>query len=167
MKILAKNLKGTAYPTGGARISFDCSTKAKQAIEGLKTGEYVLTVERVRNARTINQNAMLWALIGEICETENGARRSEDEEQIYANILRDAGVACTWLQCIPEAIKELKQFYRIVEPVEKRGKAVMCKCYKGLSGMDTVQASKVIEAAMNYAEMVGIDTEAYMKGIEE
>ena len=33
--------------------------------------------------------------------------------------------------------------------------------------MDTVQASKVIETAISYAEMVGIDTEAYMKGIEE
>lgn len=166
MKIIAKALKGTVYPTGGARLSFDCSLKAKQAIESLKQGEYVVTIERVRNSRTLNQNALLWALIGEICELENGNRNTEDEEQIYKNILIRAGTACTYIQCIPEAIKELRAFYRVVEPVERRNNSVMVKCYKGMSAMDTAQASKVIDAALQYADLVGLDTEPIRKEIE-
>lgn len=166
MKIIAKDLKGTVYPTGGAQLSFDCSLKAKQAVESLIQGEYVLTIERVRNSRTLNQNALLWALIGEICETENGNRNTEDEEQIYKNILLRAGMACTYIQCIPDAIKELRGFYRIVEPVERRNNSVVVKCYKGVSQMDTAQASRVIESALQYAELVGIDPDPIRKEIE-
>ena len=165
MKILAKELK-CSVQIARAQISFDCSPKAKQTLERLKQGEYVVTIEKARNTRTLNQNAFIWAIIGEICEVENGARRTEDEERIYTHILTDAGAACTYLQCIPEAIKELKQYYRVVEPVERRGNSVICKCYKGISDMDTAQASKVVEAAQKYAEMVGIDTDAYERIIE-
>lgn len=167
MKIVAKNLTGTVYQTGGVRLSFDCSYKAKQAVESLKEGEYVLTIERVRNSRTLNQNALIWAVIGDICELENGNRNTADEEQIYKNILLDAGTACTYIQCIPDAIKELRQFYRIVEPVERRNNSVLVKCYKGLSQMDTAQAAQVIESVLKYAEMIGLDTEPIRKEIYE
>lgn len=166
MKILARDAQIILYRTGGVSISFDCSVRAKEALEELKNGDYVISIEKASGKRTLNQNALLWQLIGEIDRKQNGRRTTEEDEAIYEKILSAAGVHAEYLQGLPEMQKRLKEFFRVVEIVETRGRSVMFKCLIGVSSMNKEEMSQVIECALDYAEKVGIDRDAWRKEFE-
>ena len=156
MKLLAKDLMTVVYPTGGVGLSFDATIQAKEELMKLKRGDYLIEIKKPSNKRSLNQNAYLWELIGQIDMKENGNRA--DDETIYANILEMAGAKSEYFQCLPEAVDKLKEVFRVVKIVENRGKTVMVQCFLGTSQMDTKEMSKVIDTTLDYAARVGIDS---------
>lgn len=162
MKFIAKNLKTTAYITGGIGLAFDTSIGVKEELSSLKQGDYVLSIEKVKNARSLQQNAYLWELIGQIDLKENGNRTNT--EQIYLNILTKAGAKVEFLQGLPEVKPLLEQFFRVVKEVDRRTndkgvETVVYQCYIGTSKMNTEEMARVIDVAIEYASQLGIDSE--------
>lgn len=167
MKFIAKNTLISMYPTGGISLTFDCSISAKEKLQELKQGDYVVTIEKLTNKRSLNQNSLLWKLIGEINEEINGVRSTAEDENIYCQVLQMASVKCDYFQCLPETVQRLKELYRVVEVYERSSQSVFCKCYIGISQMDTIQASAVIDQALRYADEVGINTDYYRKELND
>lgn len=136
-------------------------------MEKLEQGEYVLTIEKPKKKRSLNQNAMLWALVGEIDMQINGNRT--DDEDLYCQIIEMAGATAEYYECIPQAVDTLKKVFRVVKVVQYMENDIgvqlaVCKCYPGTSVMSTAEMSAVIDAALSYAEDVGIDSK-YWKNL--
>ena len=165
MRILAKDLKVTLYPTGGIGMAFDCITSAKEAVLGVKRGDYELIIRKPQKARTLNQNALLWELCGNISEKISGSHA--DAENVYCQVLLRAAAKVEYLAAVPEAEETLRRVFRAVRTIGKRavnGKELnVYQCFIGSSQMTTEEMANVIDAALEYAAAVGIDTD-YWKG---
>ncbi len=142
------------------------SIRALESAMGLKDITYEVTINKPHSQRSLHQNALLWKLIGEINKTINGTRKTEDDEEIYCQILEMAGADVQYMQVVYDGLELLRRAFRVVRVVEYRqGKnnALMAivKVYKGTSIMSKDEMCDVIEQALVYANAVGIDTETW------
>lgn len=170
MLISAKNLK-TSVTESKATISFECSWRAKAAIETLKSGDYEISITKKSNKRTNAQNRYLWELLGQISMKENG--NTSDDFNIYCQLIEESGVKSEYMLVMAEEdiVSRLKRVYRVVKILENReynGRAMwMLKCYYGSSKLDTKEMGLLIDKTIERAEMVGIDTEPWRERFYE
>lgn len=172
MKLLAKDMHVIIYYNGAVSLTFNCGLEIREELQELTEGDYIVTVEKVGKKRSLNQNALLWELIGQIGMRENGSRAND--AQIYVNILKAAGV-----KVIPVTIPEeefdrfcrtsdYRGIDRVYEFTNRQGKPfVTCYCYVGSSHMDTAEMNAVISKAIEYANEIGIDTDAYERSLRD
>lgn len=170
MLMSAKALR-TSVTDGRCSISFECSWRAKAALEKLKSGDYEISITKKSKKRTNAQNRYLWELIGQISMKENGS--TADDFNIYCQLIEESGAKCEYFIVPAEdaVIVRLKKVYRAVKILENRmynGKAVwVVKCYYGSSKLDTKEMALLIDKTIERAEMDGIDTEPWRERLYE
>ena len=156
------------------------SEGAVKSVSEIAQGNYLVDMKKPRNERSLSQNALMWELIGQIDIKENGRRTKHDDEQIYINVLKMAGVKFYSVELDKGAVDRFKELtadtFRAYEIVREYvdwvngGDTVLIHCFIGSSRMDTKEMSKVIDATLEYAKQVGIDTaywELQMRGLSE
>lgn len=169
IKIYGKYQRRAVNDSGELEITFTVpGYQSKRETDKLEKGQdYNLQIGKPKSKRSLAQNNLLWELIGEICETENGNRNDKDEMHIYCNILQMAGAKCDYFECTEEAYEAFRRQFRVCSVVEERNhkgkKTVMVKAYFGTSTMKTDEMSKVIDKALEYADMIGINTEYWAR----
>jgi len=124
----------------------------------LKIGNWY-TIKPYKKDRTLDQNAYLWAILGEI-QKETGTNKWD----LYIGLLEANEILVNWLETIPEAEETLKRIYRIVELKENRinSKGIrtcLFKCYVGSSTFNTNEMKILIDEAISLAESLGISVE--------
>lgn len=133
------------------------------AVERLKSGDYVLSITKPTNKRSLAQNRYLWELLGQISVKENGSR-AEDID-IYCQLVEQTGAKCEYLLALPQAEERLRRVFRVVKAVDDReynGKLMyVYKCFYGSSHMSTQEMAMLIDKTIERAEANGIDTEAW------
>lgn len=152
---------------------------AKAIIKELrnKDGEYMATIELKKRKRSLDQNALMWALLTIYAEAQGGGRRgSVQPEDVYMQMLSRYGVA-EFVMAVPEAEKTLKNAFRVVKKVDTRdynGKEMaVFKCYYGSSKYDTKQMTGLIDGIFDELALIGIDAstsrdvQAYYKDWKE
>lgn len=127
----------------------------------LADGEYSVTFKEKKEDRTLRQNRYLWALIGEICKSENGSLR--DEEEVYCTLLQMAGAKYETV-IIPEtALEGFRGKWRDVKVVGRQMvnhvPYVTLHAFYGSSTMNTREMNDLIDVTLSYAYELGIDTE--------
>lgn len=143
-------------------IKFNCAESSKYELMNLESGkDYEFEVVSKKKKRSLNQNALLWKLIADICEAENGTKA--ETEDIYLNLLEETGAKVDFLQGIPESFQTLCEYFRIVKIVDERiengTKTYVYKCWSGSSNFDTAQMNKLIDKAIERAEYDGLNVE--------
>ena len=158
-------MKCTAYLesiTADGHLVFQLPENALEAASSLRPGFlYTLDVSSEMEGRSLPQNGLLWKIISDINMAENGSRKTSDDKAIYKNILVMAGVGVNVVTIHKDQIKELAKQFRVVEIIDKFDNYYVCKCYIGTSSMTVGQMSAVIDAALMYAENLGLDPEVY------
>lgn len=144
--------------------------KQIQELKQLDTSKtYALDIKEVKSKRSIEQNKLLWKLLGEIDKVMNGGR-SDDVMNIYTLALEKANAKFEYLGALPQTEEMLKQNFRAVKFIKKIDlngvEGNMYKCFIGSSKMDTKEMSLLIDTAMDMAEQVGIDTDWYKEQFE-
>lgn len=133
-------------------------------------GTCEIEVNRVRRDRTLNQNAMLWRLIGDISIAEYGKRTAETDSIIYKHLLKRAGAKTDAFmikkEALPEFIRRTGDIFRAhditFEHTNKDGiEWVLVHVYYGSSGMNTEEFGRLIDEALAYAADVGLDAELW------
>lgn len=134
--------------------------------ERIESGLYGITFDAPEKNRTLNQNALLWALIGEICKNENASY--SDTWEMYCELLRQAKAKYTYVSVVKDGVDDLARSHgiRAVQTLgtitnEKGVEFVNCRLFLGTSQMNTKEISQVIDKAIEYAENLGIDTNYY------
>ena len=165
MKIIANYERRSINEAGNPELTFEIkSWGSKREIEELNKGDYTLEIRKVKSKRSLQQNALLWELIGEIGRVLNGS--NADDMDIYTQILQMSGAKVEYLECIPEAVESFRKVFRTCKVVEERVsakgvKTVVIAAYIGSSKMNTAEMTHLIDTAMSYAEKLGINTDAY------
>jgi regulator of RNase E activity RraB len=169
MKLIGNYVRRSLNEAGNVEITFELpSYGSKMQAEELQKHTYTLDIREPRNTRSLNQNALMWELLGEISMKMNGTR--DDDENIYCQCLQMAGVKAEYLACTPAAVDTVKKYFRAVKEVETRqtdkGEMIVLKCFIGSSKMTVKEMSALIDVVMQYAEKVGINTDYYHQEFE-
>lgn len=169
MRILADCVGVLTTKNGSACLGFILNTpNAVEQANEIPKGICEVEVNRVRRDRTVNQNAMLWKLIGDISIAEYGKRTAETDMTIYRHILKNAGAKVEVLiirtDALPEFFKrtgDLFRAYVIGQQLNAKNGEQMTQIYAyyGTSTMDTTEMGRVIDETLAYAAEMGLDAE--------
>ena len=134
------------------------------------TKEYSIEVRAVKSKRSLEQNRLLWGLIRQIDEAENGKATAQGSHAIYITLLEMADAKVDFIASLPEAESLLRQSFRAVKFIQqfKQGNRVMnlYKVVSGSSKMNTKEMANLIDVALDYAAQAGIDTEYWKEVIK-
>ena len=150
------------FESGGVEITLSFPNAA--VVDSVKKyGDKLLNVEikPFRNARSLEANAYMWELIGQIA----GALVN-DSDTIYENMLRDYGSFVTipiWKTELENEKRKHRLCVELDETVltDKKGNEqtfVWCKCYRGSSEYDTAEMARLIDGVVSAAQELEIDT---------
>ena len=125
--------------------------------------EYMVTFEKRKRKRSLDQNALMWALLTIYAQAQGGGRRgSLQPEDVYMQMLSKYGVA-EFIMTVPEAENTLKNAFRVIKKVDTRNynakEMAVFKCYYGSSTYDTKQMSDLINGIFDELAQLGIDAE--------
>lgn len=130
-----------------------------------KEADYAVTFDTVIRGRSLNQNALLWALIEEIILNPNA--QSEDKWEMYCYLLSKAKAKYTYISIVEDGLEDFKLAHgvRAVKVVgnetrENGKKFINCLVFLGSSQMTTKEMNKLIDTTLEYAHKLGVDTRA-------
>ena len=112
---------------------------------------YQIEIKEYKGKRSIEQNATAWLIISKIAEvTQN------DKWQIYTEALRQAGQKAEYILALPQAEKQLKSVYRVVEVLDETREVngvtlTIFKCYLGSSKFNSSEMAKFIDYLLQVA----------------
>ena len=176
MKFLADN-RGIREYAGRAFLLLELpSPGAVATVNDITRGLCEVDIKRKHKDRTLNQNAMLWKLIGDISMKENGKRNRQTEMEIYRTILKEAGASVEVFsiqkKALPGFRKKTSGLFSAYEVAQEWTASsgiewVAVYGYYGTSSMDTEEMSKVIDCTLAYASEIGLDAEFWRDKFEE
>lgn len=158
-KIKVKNPALLQDYNGNYSLTFPVETDSrysvKQLMNCLQCNEktLTLTVDYETKHRTLDQNALMWALLTEYAYGLNGGRKGGiTEEELYYKALEKYGIA-TFLFVREDAVEQLKLSYKFVQVIDKgqiKGKTyAYCKCTIGSSVYSTKQMADLIDGILD------------------
>lgn len=132
------------------------SPRALKEIEKLNDEELVITMKEVGKDRSLQQNALMWELIGRIAKSENAPYH--DPIDMYGEILKTAKAKFTYIKVMEKALDDVRRqngvrHVQILgwETSEKGVSWANCRLFLGTSTMNTKEMNKVIDAAKWWA----------------
>jgi hypothetical protein len=163
------NFKITTDDGGNIEFSASVSPESKYAVREMvkemrrEDKDYTATISIKRNSRTLDQNALMWALLTIYADAQGGGRRgSVTPEDIYYRMLEKYGVAA-FIMTLPDAKPQLELAFRVVKQVDTRdynGKEMtIFKCYYGSSKYDTKQMADLIDGIFDELAVIGINVD--------
>ena len=132
--------------------------------------EKVFDVTPHREKRSLNQNALLWEMLGQLAS----ALRT-DKWTVYLQMLKRYGTY-TYICVKPKAVEAVKKQWREVEEigtVEIKGKeSVQLLCYFGSSTMNAQEFSVLLDGVKSEMKEMGLptpdrDIERILRQLEE
>lgn len=140
---------------GSGRATFKAPRSVLKALSELN-GELDVEVKRHRERRSLDANAYMWLLLGEIAEKLNTTK-----DEVYLIMLERYGVY-THVIGKPGMIERIKQEYKLCrelgEVTVKGQTGIQLQCYFGSSTYDTKEMSRLIDGVVTEAKELGIDT---------
>jgi hypothetical protein len=133
------------------------------ALDEVKNTDKKLEVEvkPYRSKRSIEQNRLLWLLLGKMAMAMSGRKNKMSSEECYCIMLEEANVSCDYLLALPEAEPMLRKSFRVVRKIGERevnGKTLnMYQYFIGSSKYDTKEMTELIEAVLDKLAELGVD----------
>lgn len=134
-----------------------------------------IDVKPYRGKRSIEQNKLLWALLGKMAMAMSGNRRKVSSEECYCIMLEEANVAYDYLLALPETEPILKKTFRVIRKIGERevnGKILnVYQYFIGSSKYTTKEMTELIEAVLDklaelgvYDSEIAVAREEYRRG---
>ena len=123
-------------------------------LQDLTEKELSITLKRYVKRRSLDANALLWAVIGELSK----ALRA-DKWDVYLLMLKRYG-KYTYITLKPEAVEDFKQMYRECEVVGESDERVCLICYIGSSTYSREEFSRLLDGVIGECEEAGVRLKA-------
>lgn len=166
MKLIGR-FKNKSYDQyGNNEITFVIGKEYANQLDRLET-ERMLSIEVLEklNQRTLEQNRLIWALMGEIDTKQNGRKSSDSVMELYKALIQIAMIHVEYVKFDKNALKIMKRSFRVVEIIKEEileGKAyISANLYRGSSDFDTNEMSQFVETILDYASRVGVEISYY------
>lgn len=147
-------LKGKLTQLKEGLITFEVSHNV-----GLELGkDYSVEIKPYKDNRSLEQNALLWLLIGKLAKIQN-----KTEWEIYLDIMENCKVSPEYILALPQTEKMLKNSFRVVIPLDEtrevNGKTlIVYKCQVGSSKLNKEQFKELLEYTLLICSEFGIYT---------
>ena len=145
-------------PKGRAVITFLMDappSEYSEVVSKIKDGKpYNMELKPIRQGKSLDQVGAIWGKISEIADALYA-----NKEEIYEECLRRYGQGMPF-RTTKEAYGELAGYFRLIDIKEERDDGTMfIMCYKGLSSMDTAEASRLLEGVLDECRNMGLSGE--------
>lgn len=145
-------------PVGRAMISMVVDVPPNEVagtVAQIKSGKpYTVDIRPYRESKSSDQVGAIWGKIGEIA---TALYASKDE--IYEECLRRYGPSVA-MRIPKAALGTIETLFRITDVKEERADGtVFVRAYKGLSKMDTAEASAMLDGVLSECKSMGISAE--------
>ena len=135
-----------------ALLAFEETKKAEAKLE--------VEVKPYKSKRSIEQNKLLWALLGKMAMAMSGRKNRVSSEECYCIMLEEANVAYDYLLALPEAEPMLRKSFRVVRKMGERevnGKTLnVYQYFIGSSKFNTQEMMELIEAVLDKLAELGV-----------
>lgn len=136
-----------------ALLAFDETKQTDKKLE--------VEVKPFRSKRSLEQNKLLWVLLGKMAVAMSGKKNKVSSEECYAIMLEEANVSYDYLLALPEAEPMLKKSFRVVRKVGERivnGKTLnIYQYFIGSSKFDTQEMTELIESVLDKLAELGVN----------
>lgn len=165
-RIIATFQRRSLTEDGGMEIAFKVDKHSYNwisACKSLETQPYALEISKPRSKRSNDQNALLWKIIHDIAEQEDG--HLANDWDTYCALLELADAKHTDLVAPAEAEEEFRKVQglravKVLRPAQQEGYLIY-RLYPGSSTFNTKEMTKLIDVALDYAAKIGLDTAYY------
>lgn len=132
------------------------------AMQGDKKA-YTITIELLKRKRSLNANNYMWQLCQKIAEKVGATK-----ETVYRKNIREVGSFETVELISAGAARFIRSWEAnglgwVAEPMSERGGYTTVIAYYGSSSYDTAEMSRLVEAVVEEAKALGVET---MKPLE-
>ena len=119
---------------------------------------YIITIEKQKRKRSLNANAYMWELCHKIAE-----KVGTTKETVYRKNIREVGSFETVELISAGAARFIKSWQAnglgwLAEPLSERGGYTTIIAYYGSSSYTTAEMSRLIEAVVEEAKGLGVET---------
>ncbi len=135
---------------------------AKMACEEAKAinGRIEIDLRQHKSKRSLEQNKMLWALLGKLAEAQSGRRRWHSVEECYCDMLVEANASYDYILALPTVEPSLRKMFRAIRIMGERdvnGKTLtVYQVFCGSSKFNTKEMTMLIEAVLDKLAEFGI-----------
>ena len=150
---LKQDALGRAILTLTVNVSpAELAERVREIQQGKK---YSVEVHPFREPKSHDQLGAIWGKIGEIADALYASK-----EEVYEICLRRYGQSRA-MRISTDTLADIERDYKLVDigPVREKDNTVFVKAYKGLSQMDTSEASRLLEGVLDECRAIGISTE--------
>ena len=120
-----------------------------------------IEVKAHKSQRSLEQNRLLWALLGKMAVAMSGKKTKISSEECYCIMLEEANVTCDYLLALPEAEQALRQSFRVIRKVGERevnGKTLnLYQYFVGSSKYNIQEMTELIEAVLDKLAELGVN----------
>ena len=170
MKFISDKIYLSLLPENKVAVSFIIENRyfANRIVEENKNFEKLqVEVKKHTNKRTLQQNAMMWAVISKISDHINGERSQASLDKIYSEILTQANVRRELVAVLPKTLQALKRTFRAVittgqtitttnKETGKESELLTAWVYEGSSRYDTKEMTELLDYAIEYARKANV-----------
>lgn len=165
-KIIAIFQRRSLTEDGDMEITFKVNKYSHNWImlcRELITQPYAIEISKPRSKRSSDQNALLWKIIHDIAEREDG--HLANDWDTYCALLELADAKHTDIVAPIEAEEEFRKVQglravKVLRPAQREGYLIY-RLYPGSSTFNTKEMTKLIDVALDYASQIGLDTAYY------
>lgn len=125
------------------------------------TKVYDIKIKEHKDIRSLDQNALLWKLIGMIAKNQG-----KNDWDMYLDIMRNCNIAPEYVLGLPKAIKTLNRAYRVVIPLDETREVnnkvlTIYKCQLGSSKLDTAEFKELLDYTIMICSELNIDIDDF------
>ena len=131
----------------------------------IEDGEYHITITDIEKNKTRRQVNYFFRLVREIATKQDG--NASSMEMYYGTLLKMAKIKVNGIWVRDDALDSFKRLVKHFVIVEKKNGFNYVEVYVGVSDMNIKEMQRLIEITINYAERLGINTEAYKRAFYE
>lgn len=134
---------------------------ALRAVEETKnTPKLEIEVKAHKSRRSLEQNRLLWVLLGKMAVAMSGKKNKISSEECYCIMLEEANAVYDYVYALPKTEPRLRQSFRVIRKVGEReinGKEVnVYQCFIGSSKYNTQEMTELIEAVLDKLAELGV-----------
>jgi len=150
-----------------AAVSPESKYAVRQMVKAMRqeTKGFTITIDIKKNHRSLDQNALMWALLEIMAQSMNGGRTGGIESwDCYLAMIEKYGSGAVPMQIEKSAFEALKKMYRAVKHYEEldfvndKGNTIYTvKAFVGSSQYDTQQMKNLIDGIFDELATMQID----------
>lgn len=142
-----------------------CAAMTYDETKGM--GKLSIEVKKHKSQRSLEQNRLLWALLGKLAQAISGKNVKKTSEEAYCLVLEENNAVFEYLLATEKTEDNLKKAFRVIRKIQNvtfRGKEMgVYQCFVGSSKYNVEEMTQLIETTLDKLAELGVyDSEIEM-----